>query len=326
MAQEVLPHNMYDSIIKDRRIKVFLSSTFKDMSEERDYLARNVFLELEAEALKRNVALNLLDLRWGITAEESKQGLVTEICLKEIEASRPFFIGIIGDRYGWIPSEKDFPENISLFESYPWVKEDIKNRLSITEIEIQYGVLRNKLPLKAFFYIKESFNGDTLDDSEGAKKLRHLKEQILAQKEHPVKYYKTVKELGEQIKQDIQQQINLVLPKQEEMNAIEESAYIQECILRTKTEHYIPIEGAFNYIDSFLISTNRLLVIKGDSGSGKSSLLANWMLHNKNRDYKVIYHFIDSSYYGNDYSFIIVRFYYKVCELLNIQPTVDRTK
>ena len=325
MAQEVLPHNMYDSIIKDRRIKVFLSSTFKDMSEERDYLARNVFLELEAEALKRNVALNLLDLRWGITAEESKQGLVTEICLKEIEASRPFFIGIIGDRYGWIPSEKDFPENISLFESYPWVKEDIKNRLSITEIEIQYGVLRNKLPLKAFFYIKESFNEDTLDDSEGAKKLRHLKEQILAQKEHPVKYYKTVKELGEQIKQDIQQQINLVFPKQEEMNAIEESAYIQECILRTKTEHYIPIEGAFNYIDSFLISTNRLLVIKGDSGSGKSSLLANWMLHNKNRDYKVIYHFIDSSYYGNDYSFIIVRFYYKVCELLNIQPTVDWT-
>ena len=148
MAQKASSQNMYDSIIKDRRIKVFLSSTFKDMSEERDYLARNVFMELEAEALKRNVALNLLDLRWGITAEESKQGLVTEICLKEIEASRPFFIGIIGDRYGWIPSEEDFPESSSLFESFPWVKDDIKNGLSITEIEIQYGVLRNKLPLK----------------------------------------------------------------------------------------------------------------------------------------------------------------------------------
>ncbi len=325
MAQEISSQNMYDSIIKDRRIKVFLSSTFKDMSEERDYLAKNVFMELEAEALKCNVALNLLDLRWGITAEESKQGLVTEICLKEIEASRPFFIGIIGDRYGWIPSEEDFPENSSLFESFPWVKEDIKNGLSITEIEIQYGVLRNKLPLKAFFYIKESSKDDTLDDSKEAKKLRHLKEQILAQKEHPVKYYKTVKELGEQIKQDIQQQMNLVFPEQEEKNAIEKSAYIQECILRTKTEHYIPIAGAFNYIDSFLISPNRLLVIKGDSGSGKSSLLANWMIHNTNHNYKIIYHFIDSSYYGNDYSFIIVRFYYKICELLNIQPTVDWT-
>ena len=325
MAQELSSHNIYDSIIKNRCIKVFLSSTFRDMLEERDYLARNVFLELEAEALKRNVSLNLLDLRWGITAEESKQGLVTEICLKEIEASRPFFIGIIGDRYGWIPSEKDFQENSSLFESFPWVKEDIKNGLSITEIEIQYGVLRNKLPLNAFFYIKESSKNENLEDSKEAKKLRHLKEQILAQKEHPVKYYKNVRELGEQIKQDIQQQINLVFPKREEMNPIEESAYIQECILRTKTEHYIPVEGAFNYIDNFLLSPNRLLVIKGDSGLGKSSLLANWVLHNKNQDFKVIYHFIDSSYYGNDYSFILVRFYYKICELLNIQPTVDWT-
>lgn len=204
MTQEVLSQNMYDSIIKNRRIKVFLSSTFKDMSEERDYLAKNVFMELEAEALKRNVALNLLDLRWGITAEESKQGLVTEICLKEIEESRPFFIGIIGDRYGWIPSEEDFPANSSLYDSFPWIKEDIKNGLSITEIEIQYGVLRSKLPLKAFFYIKENSMDDSLDDSKKAKKLHHLKEQILAQKEHPVKYYKTVKDLGNQIKQDIQ--------------------------------------------------------------------------------------------------------------------------
>lgn len=323
MTQEVSIQNMYDSIVKNRRIKVFLSSTFKDMSEERDYLARNVFMELEAEAIKRNVALNLLDLRWGITSEESRQGLVTEICLKEIEASRPFFIGIIGDRYGWIPTEEDFPKYSSLFESFPWLKEDIKNGLSITEIEIQYGVLRNKLPIKAFFYIKETSKDDTFDDSKEANKLRHLKEQILAQKEHPVKYYKSVKDLGEQIKQDIQQQISLVFPNQEEMNVIAKSAYIQKCILRTKTEHYIPIESAFDYIDNFLISPNRLLVIKGESGTGKSSLLANWMLHNKNQDYKVIYHFIDSSYYGNDCYFIIVRFYYKICELLNVQPTVD---
>ena len=61
MAQEISSQNMYDSIVKNRRLKVFLSSTFKDMSEERDYLARNVFIELEAEAIKRNVALNLLD-------------------------------------------------------------------------------------------------------------------------------------------------------------------------------------------------------------------------------------------------------------------------
>lgn len=42
-------------------------------------------MELETESLKRKVAFNLLDLRWGITAEESKQGLVTEMNLHPIQ-------------------------------------------------------------------------------------------------------------------------------------------------------------------------------------------------------------------------------------------------
>ena len=312
---------MFDSIIKDRRIKVFLSSTFKDMSKERDYLARNVFMELEAEALKRNVALNLLDLRWGITAEESRQGLVTEICLKEIEASRPFFIGIIGDRYGWIPSEDEFPDNCSLFESFPWVKEDIKNGLSITEIEIQYGVLRNKLPLKAFFYIKETSKDDTLDDSIEAKKLRHLKEQILAQKEHPVKYYKTVEDLGELIKNDIRKQLYSIFPRTEENDIIKESVHVQECILRTKIEHYIPLKGAYEFIDNFIISPQRLLVIKGESGTGKSSLLANWA-QNRKDSYNIFVHFIDTAYNCADCDFILLRLYYYICEQLQIDTAI----
>lgn len=321
MAKEASSQNIYDSIIKDRRIKVFLSSTFKDMSEERDYLAKNVFMELEAEALRRNVALNLLDLRWGITAEESKQGLVTEICLREIEASRPFFIGIIGDRYGWIPSEEDFPENSSLFESFPWVKEDIKNGLSITEIEIQYGVLRNKLPLKAFFYIKETTKDDTLDDSKEAKKLRHLKEQILAQKEHSVKYYKTAEDLGELIKDDIREQLYSIFPQKEESDIVKESAHIQESILRTKTEHYIRLKGAYEFIDDFIISPQRLLVIKGESGTGKSSLLANWAQIRKD-SHSIFVHFIDTAYNCADCDFILLRLYYYICEQLQIDTAI----
>lgn len=314
--------NMYDSIIKNRRIKVFLSSTFKDMSEERDYLAKNVFMELQAEALKRNVALNLLDLRWGITAEESKQGLVTEICLKEIEASRPFFIGIIGDRYGWIPKEEDFPANSSLFESFPWIREDIRNGLSITEIEIQYGVLRNKLPIKAFFYIKDDSGQRNDNTAEEAEKLSNLKAQIIAQKEHSVKYYKTANDLGKLIKNDIQEQLNILFPESEEFDEIKDSARIQDSILRTKTEHYIPLKEAFEYIDDFLISPQRLLVITGESGTGKSSLLANW-INSRKEFHNIFVHFVDTANSCADYDFILLRLYYYICEQLQIDARID---
>lgn len=321
MSHKVSSQHMYDSIIKNRRIKVFLSSTFKDMSEERDYLAKNIFMELEAEALKRNVVLNLMDLRWGITAEESKQGLVTEICLKEIELSRPFFIGIIGNRYGWIPSEEDFSENSSIFENFPWVKDLIKKGLSITEIEIQYGVLRNKQPLKAFFYIKKTFKDDTLVDSNEAKKLCHLKEQILAQKEHPVKYYETAEDLGELIKEDILKQLHSIFPKTEENDIIEVSSNIQDSILRTKTEHYIPLKGAYEFIDDFLISPQRILAIKGGSGTGKSSLLANWV-QNRKGTYNIFVHFVDTAYNCADHDFILLRLYHYICKQLQIDVTI----
>jgi hypothetical protein len=33
------------------------------------------------------------------------------LCLAEIECCRPFFIGLLGERYGWVPEE--IPEGLS---------------------------------------------------------------------------------------------------------------------------------------------------------------------------------------------------------------------
>ena len=85
-----------------REIRVFISSTFTDMQEERDALIKE-FNHLKLEASKRGVSIVVVDLRWGITEAESAQGRVIDICLKEINKSKPFFIGIIGDHYGSVP-------------------------------------------------------------------------------------------------------------------------------------------------------------------------------------------------------------------------------
>ena len=46
-----------------------------------------------------------VDLRWGLTAEDtSDSGLgALEHCFLEIDQSRPFFITLCGERYGWCP-------------------------------------------------------------------------------------------------------------------------------------------------------------------------------------------------------------------------------
>ena len=105
---------MESQLIENRHIRVFISSTFRDMQDERDFLMKHTFPRLKKLAGERDVLLTEIDLRWGITEEESRAGKVVEICLKEIEQSIPFFIGIIGNRYGWIPRKEDLRDGYSV--------------------------------------------------------------------------------------------------------------------------------------------------------------------------------------------------------------------
>jgi hypothetical protein len=89
-----------------RLVRVFISSTFRDFMGERDELVKRIFPELRRRCKSRFVELLEVDLRWGITEEQSKSGETLRICLQEIDRCRPsapvFFIGMLGERYGWI--------------------------------------------------------------------------------------------------------------------------------------------------------------------------------------------------------------------------------
>jgi len=83
-----------------RSVRIFIRSTFRDFSGERDLLVRKVFPELRRRCRERQVELVDVDLRWGITEAEAEQGKVLPICLAEIDRARPFFMGLLGERYG----------------------------------------------------------------------------------------------------------------------------------------------------------------------------------------------------------------------------------
>ena len=65
-------------------IRVFVSSTFLDMQEERNALAVKVFPELRKFARERGQEFVEVDLRWGITKEEADSGQTLRLCLEEI--------------------------------------------------------------------------------------------------------------------------------------------------------------------------------------------------------------------------------------------------
>ena len=86
-------------------MRVFISSTFRDMQLEREELVKQVFSRLRKLCESRGVSWSEVDLRWGVTDEQRAEGRVLSICLAEIHRSRPYFIGLLGERYGWRPEE-----------------------------------------------------------------------------------------------------------------------------------------------------------------------------------------------------------------------------
>ena len=134
----------------EKGIRVFISSTFKDMKEERDVLVKFIFPKLQKLCEQRFVPWSYVDLRWGVTDEQVAEGKVLPLCLEEIKRCRPYFIGILGERYGWIPEE--IPEE--LLKKEEWLKEHKDH--SVTELEIIHGVLEEPgMADYSFFYFRD---------------------------------------------------------------------------------------------------------------------------------------------------------------------------
>ena len=116
-------------------VRIFLSSTFCDLQAERSVIVNKIAAALNERYNSRGLIINLVDLRWGVTEEASRNGKVIEICLREIRKSRPYFAAILGGRYGWCPGADEISRNRALFSEYPELKDDIEAGRSITEIE-----------------------------------------------------------------------------------------------------------------------------------------------------------------------------------------------
>ncbi|KAI8493689.1 Telomerase protein component 1 [Branchiostoma belcheri] len=167
-----------------RTARVFISSTFRDMHGERDLLTRFVFPELRARAAERFVHIHEVDLRWGITEEESRSEKSLEICLSEVSRCQ-FFLGILGERYGWVPDSYAAPDT----PEFDWLKSYPAGR-SMTELEIHHAALTDPSAAqgRAFFYFRDpAFESDVsgklrdsflAESSSSKEKMEKLKSRI----------------------------------------------------------------------------------------------------------------------------------------------------
>ncbi|XP_072407531.1 NACHT domain- and WD repeat-containing protein 1 [Chiloscyllium punctatum] len=89
-------------------VRVFISSTFTDMSMERDALLDKAYPEVQEFCQKLGLVFEVVDMRWGVPNTLTADHMSTELCLTEIESCKrmslgPTFVALLGNRYGFRP-------------------------------------------------------------------------------------------------------------------------------------------------------------------------------------------------------------------------------
>lgn len=262
--------------MSDRAIRVFVSSTFRDMQAEREELVKRVFPQVRRVCEQRGVAWSEVDLRWGVTDEQKAEGAVLPICLAEIDRSRPFFLGLLGQRYGWVPEE--LPPG--LVDQLPWLGE--LGGTSVTELEVLHGVLNDGAAGHAFFHLRDPAYVDTrspeeqaiLRDDVDADRLDDLKDRIRASG-LPCEEFGDPAELGRQVLAELLALVDRLYPADEAPDDDARAAAAHAAFGRARSAGAAPRPEVTARLDAHPGGVP--LVVAGSPGSDLTPLVSAWL-------------------------------------------------
>jgi nephrocystin-3 len=289
-----------------RSIRVFVSSTFRDMQPEREELVKRVFPIIRAMCESRGATFAEIDLRWGVTDEQKAEGAVLPLCLAEIDRSRPYFLGLLGQRYGWVPDE--IPAD--LVQQIGWLPDSAGK--SVTELEIIHGVLHDPGAAQhAYFYLRDPAWTDAqppavragLVDSDPAlgPMLRDLRDRVRASG-LPVADYTDARSLGERVLGDLSALVEARFPAGQLPTHSErdDAAHAAFAHVHSALAFARPAEQA--RLDAHGAGDGGPLLLSGEPGSGGDGQAALWAARwrDAHPDTVVIEHHVEAGPHASD--------------------------
>lgn len=134
---------------KQKVVRVFISSVFREFETERKILAGSIFPKLRDRFSVRGISIVSIDLRWGLESNQIEESGLVDACLSQVVECNPYFLGLLGSRYGTVVSPEELNES-RLLKSH-LVEESFDGPTSITELEFQIGALQDHNEYALFF-------------------------------------------------------------------------------------------------------------------------------------------------------------------------------
>ncbi len=176
---------------------------------------------------------------------------------------------MLGDRYGWVPPMSELAKNRELSSQYPWLERAIQEGRSATEMEFLHGFLNGGSerthPLVYFRNPRE----------ESDPRVIRLKEEV-SNRLGSIPTFDTPQEFGTLLERDLLLQIEQFWPAAQQASWLDEERAGHAAFAQSRRKGYVANPALSAALDSHLGSAESMIVLTGESGSGKSSLLAHW--------------------------------------------------
>ena len=247
-------------------IKIFLSSTFLEMAQEREEIAKQVVPWTRELGRKYKEHVEICDLRWGIDTDNIIKTI--ELCLKKIDLETDSVVAIIGNEAGTQVEMTEELKNLLKESGLNYLARSAS--VSITQLELEYGILSRHNAVGRCYYKKGAENG------KNSGLLGRLKEKL--GEKHCVVFSdaeEMVSDLKEYVETLVKQKKKPHTPKnwiEEELSA---SASLVEDILREAADRVGGrTELRLRLLNDIKADNNRIVCLYGKSGFGKSTIMA----------------------------------------------------
>lgn len=284
-------------------LRLFVSSTFRDLMPEREQLIKKVFPRLRAACRERGIEFTEIDLRWGITEEEASSGKLLRICVEEIDKCRPYIIGIVGSRYGFTPGADAIAQDPILFEEHPWLRDHVLSGKSITDVEFTHGMLNSHNTEHAFVYDQSNKKDIKEADRVSLSDLLSRVKQVGI----PHRNFDSAEEFGEQVLSDMLGVIERDFPISDRDTELARARESHEAFALNRRHSYVTDRQYKTSFNEYINSDSKPLVIWGRSGLGKSSLLASLVssYREENPNAFIIEHYVGAGASASDAADVI---------------------
>lgn len=335
--------------------RIFISSTFIDMQNERDLFHTAIVPAINRVAKQYGDEVSVCDLRWGVNTKEldsaESEKKVLSVCLDEIDRcdateGSPYFIVILGNRYGWAP-DSSLIQSVAARKNFT----ALNKAQSVTELEIAYGALRDRGHLdRTLFYFRDftcelpkdsRYAVDGKDDSEREEnraKLDQLKSLISEAAGERVKNYsvslekngktheETLVGLDGFVSMVTKDVLSMMAKEWENYTALsphEKLVKSQWNMARQKASQFgARKEEAARILES-VRKGQAITVLRGKSGSGKSTLMSHTALALREEGVDVIPIYCGSAANLNDAMDLLCYIVYELEERLQLPHRSD---